>query len=204
MSLVVYQSRAVLEAIKKDTSQFRKIQSWWRTILNKKENKRRYTAVKIIQRLFRSRVTKAMISHLHKRRRTDLVDYLRVTSRMVNIIDCARASITCPITQEIAKTPVINLKDGHVYEKSALCNWVQGHFTSPMTRAFTLPWHIVSFREVHSVFEAMSDCIQGRDFYCPRCNLFEFRFGGEMGFCISTMWLKCQQHLISECPFLTN
>ena len=201
MSIIhIYKSRSVLKAIEKDLESFVYIQSWWRRMLEVKRKKHFLSAIVSIQRLFRSRDRGAMIRYLQRTRRKDLVDYLRVTSLLVGNSDKARTHITCPITQEVCSNPVLNLRDGHIYEKNALLNWINGNFTSPMTRAFTLPWNIVSFRQAHTLFEAMTDCIHGRDFYCPRCNRVEFRFGGEMGYCISSMWLRCQQHLMSECP----
>jgi len=39
----------------------------------------------------------------------------------------------CPITNEIMKDPVI-LTDGHIYEKSAIKQWLENHNTSPLTK----------------------------------------------------------------------
>jgi len=41
--------------------------------------------------------------------------------------------LICPITLEIFRDPVI-AKDGHVYEREAITQWVFEHGTSPLTR----------------------------------------------------------------------
>jgi len=46
--------------------------------------------------------------------------------------------LTCPITLDIFRDPVI-AKDGHVYEREAITQWVFEHGTSPLTRE---PLHV--------------------------------------------------------------
>ena len=41
-------------------------------------------------------------------------------------------SITCPITRDIMREPVV-ARDGQTYEKSAIIEWLSNHSNSPIT-----------------------------------------------------------------------
>ena len=43
------------------------------------------------------------------------------------------AHLTCPITQELMRDPVITVADGHCYERAAIEHWLALHDTSPLT-----------------------------------------------------------------------
>ena len=195
----VYVSKTILAAVKHNTRLFTRIQSFWRGVRTRQHSMLMHTAALRIQKCFRRRDPTAMLRFLQRERRQDLVDYLRVTAQLVGDADKARACLMCPINKEVTSNPVLNLRDGHVYDADSLRSWLHRNYTSPVTRAFTLPWHVVTFRQASHVFDAMSDCLHGRDFRCPCCHTKEFRFGGTFGFGIASMWLRCQQHLISDC-----
>ena len=94
-----------------------------------------------------------------------MCDYLRITYRMVKASNRAKKFLTCPISQDVAAEPVLNLCDGYVYDKQHIGRWLRTSQTSPMTRARTLPWQVVVFRQVRDVFEAMASCMHGKDFW---------------------------------------
>jgi hypothetical protein len=52
----------------------------------------------------------------------------RTTVRAESILE----QLHCPITQDLPRDPVI-CEDGHVYERSAILQWISKRQTSPLT-----------------------------------------------------------------------
>ena len=55
-------------------------------------------------------------------------------SRRIRRRDSLARDLTCPITGDILKDPVV-ATDGHTYERAAIERWLTDHQTSPLTNA---------------------------------------------------------------------
>ena len=197
---MVYQSKAVLAAIQRDLQRFAKIQAWWRAHLSALRFHAKRQCVVQIQRAFRRRDLSKMLGHVQTLGRQHKNKVVHLGAVLTGIRD----QLSCPITQDLTRVPTLNLRDGYVYEHEAIHHWVRHRSTSPMTRAFTLPWHLVNFREAHAMFESMRDCIYGHDFRCPRCGMVEFSCDSNHhspGIILSprALWLRCEHHMITDC-----
>ncbi|KAK9830051.1 hypothetical protein WJX72_009437 [[Myrmecia] bisecta] len=72
----------------------------------------------------------------------------------VSLFGITEDTISCPITQEVMRDPVI-CADGHTYERSAIAAWLKVHHTSPMTNELLASKDLIpnaAVRQVVSLF----------------------------------------------------
>ena len=69
-------------------------------------------------------------------------------------------SVTCCITQEIMRDPVILVGDGHTYERAAIARWLAAHNTSPMTNEVLASRALVANYAIRRVIDDVHEAQQ--------------------------------------------
>ena len=73
-------------------------------------------------------------------------------ARRIRRRDSLARDLTCPITGEILKDPVV-ATDGHTYERAAIERWLTDHQTSPLTNAPLVSKHLVPNLRLRAIAE---------------------------------------------------
>lgn len=72
--------------------------------------------------------------------------------RRIRRRDSLARDLTCPITGELLKDPVV-ATDGHTYERAAIERWLTDHQTSPLTNAPLVSKHLVPNLRLRAIAE---------------------------------------------------